>query len=310
MRLPGSIASAIRAEGDRYSIVFTREQGRRWLAIVILIFAVCIGFGVWGVGQQVELLQLREQTQLQSEQLKLLEQKTQILDEKMKTLESLDQELRQMVKGAEQGSTPQGGGATKVSTRTEERGSGINVTEMLSKVYTLDKKAQGHLRSFYTLRALLKDGSIEQIREWQNSILISRNGGTDPTKPSIWPTTGSITSTFGVREDPVYGGSGQHEGLDIANTYGTAVETTADGIVTIAAYMGGYGNLVEVNHGNGLVTRYGHNSTILVQEGQRVSQGDIISLMGSTGKSTGSHLHYEVRVNGVPVDPMLFLPIQ
>ena len=101
-----------------------------------------------------------------------------------------------------------------------------------------------------------------------------------------------------------------HEGVDIADDYGTPIVATAAGVVTFAGYTdGGYGNLVEIDHGNGFVTRYGHNSAVLVTVGMSVKQGQTIALMGSTGKSTGAHVHYEVRLNGSPTDPMIFLPI-
>ncbi len=101
-----------------------------------------------------------------------------------------------------------------------------------------------------------------------------------------------------------------HEGVDIADDYGTPIVATAAGTVTFAGYTeGGYGNLVEIDHGNGFVTRYGHNSAVLVTPGMTVKQGQVIALMGSTGKSTGAHVHYEVRINGSAVDPMVFLPI-
>ena len=126
--------------------------------------------------------------------------------------------------------------------------------------------------------------------------------------PSIWPVNGTITSNFGYRGNPIGGGTGFHEGVDIAVDYGTPVRVTASGKVTMAGWVDGYGNLVEVDHGGGFVTRYGHNSMLLVVVGQEVKTGDIISLAGSTGRSTGPHVHYEVRVNGTPTDPMLFLP--
>ena len=122
---------------------------------------------------------------------------------------------------------------------------------------------------------------------------------------------GVITSPFGSRVDPVTGAIGAfHEGVDIADDYGTPIVATAAGVVTFAGYTdGGYGNLVEIDHGNGFVTRYGHNSAVLVTVGMSVKQGQTIALMGSTGKSTGAHVHYEVRLNGSPTDPMIFLPI-
>jgi murein DD-endopeptidase MepM/ murein hydrolase activator NlpD len=116
------------------------------------------------------------------------------------------------------------------------------------------------------------------------------------------------TSVFGVRGNPFGGGGEMHPGLDMAAPIGTPVYATADGYVGRAERtFGGYGNLVQLEHGKGIETRYGHLSQILVHQGQHVHRGDLIALMGSTGRSTGSHLHYEVRIDGRAVNPMPFL---
>jgi murein DD-endopeptidase MepM/ murein hydrolase activator NlpD len=116
-----------------------------------------------------------------------------------------------------------------------------------------------------------------------------------------------ISSPFGYRPDPFLGRPALHPGVDLVQDYGADVKCTGAGAVTHAGPMGGYGNMVEIDHGNGLVTRYGHLSEVLVEEGQEVKANDIIGRLGSTGRSTGPHLHYEVRVDGEPVDPMRFL---
>jgi murein DD-endopeptidase MepM/ murein hydrolase activator NlpD len=126
--------------------------------------------------------------------------------------------------------------------------------------------------------------------------------------PSIKPVdTLTLTSFFGVRADPFRGTAAMHAGVDIPGAVGTPIYATADGIVGRAGWYGGYGNLVELEHGQGLQTRYGHLSRIMVAPGARVKRGDVIALMGSTGRSTGSHLHYEVRMDGRAVDPMPYL---
>ena len=122
--------------------------------------------------------------------------------------------------------------------------------------------------------------------------------------PSIWPTTGVVTSPYGLR----WGGSDFHPGIDIANDMGTPILATADGIVEYAGWnSGGYGNMVDINHGNGIMTRYGHGSQVVVAAGQHVVRGQVIMLMGSTGFSTGPHVHYEVHVNGQRVNPISYL---
>ncbi|HWH17629.1 MAG TPA: M23 family metallopeptidase [Allosphingosinicella sp.] len=126
--------------------------------------------------------------------------------------------------------------------------------------------------------------------------------------PSLKPVRGAnFTSGFGVRSDPFQGRAAMHAGIDLAGPIGTPIYATADGIVGRSEWSGGYGNLVELNHGKGIQTRYGHLSKSLVYPGQRVKRGDQIALMGSTGRSTGSHLHYEVRIDGKAVNPVPFM---
>jgi murein DD-endopeptidase MepM/ murein hydrolase activator NlpD len=127
--------------------------------------------------------------------------------------------------------------------------------------------------------------------------------------PSIWPVMGKLESGVGGRRNP-FGGRGYeyHEGQDIDAAYGTQVQVAAPGRVIIAGRQRGYGNVVYVDHGNGLSTRYGHLSEIDVTVGQIVARGQVIGLVGSTGRSTGPHLHYEVRINNQPVDPRPYLP--
>ena len=126
--------------------------------------------------------------------------------------------------------------------------------------------------------------------------------------PSARPVNdASFTSGYGLRSDPFRHSAAMHKGIDLAGRSGTAIYATADGIVDRAEWANGYGNLVELDHGKGVQTRYGHLSRILVKSGQRVKRGDIIALMGSTGRSTGSHLHYEVRIDGAAVNPIPFL---
>jgi murein DD-endopeptidase MepM/ murein hydrolase activator NlpD len=140
----------------------------------------------------------------------------------------------------------------------------------------------------------------EQIRGAQQGAGTTGNG-----RPSaaglIWPCDGVVVSGFGMRWGRM------HEGIDIGCAYGTPNRAAASGTVIYAGWLGGYGNLVVVDHGNGLSTAYAHASSILVSVGQSVSQGQTVSLVGSTGHSTGPHLHFEVRVNGVAVDPLPYL---
>ena len=127
--------------------------------------------------------------------------------------------------------------------------------------------------------------------------------------PSTEPVRGtSFTSGYEVRSDPFRGRAAMHAGIDLAGPIGTPIYATADGVVGRSEYNnGGYGNLVELEHGHGIQTRYGHLSKSLVTAGQHVRRGEMIAMMGSTGRSTGSHLHYEVRIDGKAVNPVPFL---
>ena len=128
-----------------------------------------------------------------------------------------------------------------------------------------------------------------------------------PTGSFRWPTSGRITSTFGGRASPGGIGSTNHKGIDIAGSYGSGIYAADGGTVTYAGWMGGYGYLVQIDHGNGYVTYYGHNSSLLVSVGQHVYKGQQIARMGSTGNSTGNHCHFEIRYNGVAKNPLNYL---
>ncbi len=135
-----------------------------------------------------------------------------------------------------------------------------------------------------------------------------KSGTTKSSIPSREPVESmALTSSFGVRNDPFNGRHRMHQGIDIPGALGTPVYATADGVVERAEWAGGYGNLVELNHGNGMQTRYGHLSKVIAQPNERVRRGQLIGLMGSTGRSTGSHLHYEVRIAGAAVDPSPYI---
>ncbi len=129
------------------------------------------------------------------------------------------------------------------------------------------------------------------------------------TLPTSWAHVGKINNEFGFRRNPFGGRSYEfHAGMDIDGEKGDAVVAPGDGVVIKAGWQGGYGNLIEIDHGNGITTRYGHLSKIEVEVGQRVSRSDLIGYVGSTGRSTGPHLHYELRLDDKPINPRFFLP--
>ena len=142
---------------------------------------------------------------------------------------------------------------------------------------------------------------IRRIQSGEKNI-----GGSTGTM--VWPAEGEITSPFGWRVHPIFGTQRLHTGIDIGADYGDATRAADGGVVIHSDWMGGYGNAVIIDHGNGISTLYAHNSQLLVSEGQTVAKGQTVARVGSTGYSTGPHLHFEVRQNGTPVNPLNFLP--
>ena len=145
------------------------------------------------------------------------------------------------------------------------------------------------------------------IKEYEDALRAEANPTVYGGGAFMWPTSGRVTSEYGYRIHPVYGTRKFHSGIDIAAPKGTVIYAAADGVVTLAATSGGYGQCIIINHGSGLATLYGHCSQIDVSKGQSVSKGDRIGLVGSTGVSTGPHLHFEVRENGATKNPREYI---
>lgn len=136
---------------------------------------------------------------------------------------------------------------------------------------------------------------------------VERKAALASATPSVWPVAGWLTSAYGTRRDPITRGADFHPGLDISADYGQPVLATGDATVGSAAPNGAYGNMVILDHGFGIVTKYGHLSRFNVRGGEQVRRGDVIGYVGSTGRSTGAHLHYEIWMNGRLTDPMTLL---
>ena len=149
-------------------------------------------------------------------------------------------------------------------------------------------------------RQINKDLSVLEQKFVAQSQLLS-------STPSIAPVRGILTDGFGGRSDPFTGEQGTHNAVDISSAVGQAVRAPADGIVVKSEWANGYGNVIYLSHGYGYSTRYGHLSTFAVRPGARVKRGDIIGYVGSTGRSTGPHLHYEVRLNNTPMNPLEYI---
>lgn len=166
---------------------------------------------------------------------------------------------------------------------------------------SLMREMHGQMDQIHQAAAVQQGGFeslIDELEDKKN--LLART-------PAIRPTNGVYTSRFGNRKSPFTGLIEMHEGLDIAGKKGTAIKAVADGRVTFAGRRGSYGQMLVIDHGHGMVTRYAHLDSILKEVGDTVRRGDRVALMGNTGRSTGPHLHYEVRLNGVPVDPETYI---
>ena len=175
---------------------------------------------------------------------------------------------------------------------------GSAISNMLSTSLISPEDTFGVLRDL--LQAL--ESRLRNVRKD-----VERQEALAAATPSIWPAHGWLTGTFGGRSDPFTGEPAFHQGLDISTEKGQPVFATADGTVESANYTGDYGNLITIRHDFGLTTRYGHLSKFNVKPGDNVHRGDVIAFVGSTGRSTGSHLHYEILVNGKLMNPLQLL---
>ena len=303
-------------ETGEVKVIFSSEEFKKLkifggAAAVLLILSISLA-GWAGYSTNA----LHTENELYRSQLKMADEKMQALENKAKTVEKISGPLQELVRtnggtvpeNAEMGTGGIGGASTvpdiaKTAGNKKEDDEKIAVSEtpgeLLKEMRRLDERLDKQIRLVVALRS-----------EFMNQAYGTVSSVVNPTAetPNIWPVAGPISSYYGYRTSPGGIGSTFHEGVDIAGDYGTPISATAAGTVTQAGWVGGYGYLVEVKHADGIVTRYGHNSAVLVYEGQHVDQGSMIALMGSTGNSTGPHCHYEVRIHGEAVDPMYFLP--
>ncbi len=168
------------------------------------------------------------------------------------------------------------------------------VSSSLDQLYTLKRTALSGAASVGISLGLTKNSTTA---DWVRA----------NSAPNLWPVEGQITGSFGERIDPFNGEGAFHSGVDISAGVGSAVIAPADGTITFADFLGGYGRAIMVDHGHGITTRYGHLSAFAVAAGQYIHRGDTIGYVGLSGRSTGPHLHYEVRINDAPVNPYKYL---
>jgi murein DD-endopeptidase MepM/ murein hydrolase activator NlpD len=267
-----------------------------------LLMPVLIGLGAkWSA--RVEIAQLRSSKAALQVENKNFRQTTGELTTQIQSLESVINEL-----GTRASLDPaQARAIQKLPAVVKARAAGGG-TQPTAPISTALSTSVGSLSSpedtFGVLRNLLEalENRLLYVRRD-----VERQEALAAATPSIWPAYGWLTGRFGGRPDPFTGEPAFHQGLDISTEKGQPIYATANGVVESAVYTGEYGNLVAIRHEFGLATRYGHLSRFNVKPGQRVNRGDIIGYVGSTGRSTGAHLHYEIIANGKLINPLQLL---
>ncbi len=267
------------------------------IGIALFLFSIYLMVDYIGAKMKMgEFRRLREETKNQRIQIRQFASKIDDLEREMVRLRQFDTKLRIItnLEKPTKGAKAMGIGGSSGEMEQSLLSPGIRQEQLISRMNheleTLKDETGFQEQRFIELHELLEN---------QRSLLAST--------PSISPTWGWITSGFGYRVYPFTGEKKMHDGIDIATATGTPIVAPADGIVTFVGTEGTYGKMILINHGYGLVTAYGHCSEIFVNSGQKVKRAEKIAAVGNTGLSTGPHLHYEVRVNGVPVNPENYL---
>jgi murein DD-endopeptidase MepM/ murein hydrolase activator NlpD len=243
-----------------------------------------------------ELNRLRQETQTQKSQLHFFSSKIEDLEKQLSKLKDFDKKIR-IIANLERGqeSTPfMGmGGPSPSDIREKMKGEKDDkglIQQMKMDVERLQSEATSREESL---------SELEKLLETKKEILTHT--------PSIWPVMGWVTSGFGFRTNPFTGLTQMHEGIDISNRVGTVVAAPADGIISDMGSDLAHGRILVISHGLGMTSRFGHLDKVFVKVGQQVKRGDKVAEVGMTGKTTGPHLHYEVRLNGIPVNPMRYI---
>jgi len=276
---------------------------RRAIGIALLFVLSLVGTSIYLFYDRVSLSTrisrlepLRRRTVAQREMLERFGNRLRGLDKNLGRLGKLEEQLRIMasLKPRERGGNLGVGGVTKGE-----------LLDNLDKLAPSERRFVSRLnRQFLDLerRTAVQERAFEEVLQAfrEKRVLLAHT-------PSVVPVRGWVTSGFGYRTSAYTGGREFHAGVDIVARRGAPVTATADGVVIKAGREGGYGNIVEIRHMQGIVTRFAHNQKNLVRVGQRVKRGDIVAQVGSTGRSTGPHLHYEVRLNGLAVNPMIYI---
>jgi len=269
---------------------------------VVIGLAAAVGFGYFAhtVLQKSEglseLEKIRKIATAQKLDIQRFSKKIKQVEAHLSRLEKFDRKLRVIT------------ALEKQETAQAEMGKGGPNHESSMEIPSTPKYTQSLINALNEdLDRIKKQAEAQEVSFFELDEFFREQSALLTHTPSIWPVRGWVTSTFGYRRSPFTGLREMHEGLDIATHLKAQVMAPANGMVIRVGYHAGYGKLVEIDHGYGVVTRYGHNSKNLVKVGQRVKRGDVIALVGNTGRSTGPHLHYEVLLNGVPVNPYRYI---
>jgi murein DD-endopeptidase MepM/ murein hydrolase activator NlpD len=243
-----------------------------------------------------ELARLRQETETQKSQIQFFSARIEDLEKQLSKLKDFDKKIRiiaNLEKGQETTSMAGMGGPSpsdireKLKSEKDEKGL---IQQMRTDVERLQSEAISREESL---------SELEKLLHTKKEMLTHT--------PSVWPVMGWVTSGFGFRTNPFTGLTQMHEGLDISNRVGTPVVATADGIISDTGNDWVHGKILVISHGFGMTTRYSHLSKVMVRVGQKVKRGDKVAEVGTTGRTTGPHLHYEVRLNGIPVNPMRYI---
>jgi len=267
------------------------ERGAKILFTVLLVIIVTFPFITFNyISKSLHILRMEQERKAQTNHVASLNKKVEEFQQQIQRLKEFDVKLRiiaNLENAQETGSFLGVGGVTP---REPEQGTEADFQRMKTELDRLCTEAEFREKSFQELYSFL-EGKKRQLS----------------STPSIWPVRGWLTSGFGYRIDPFTGLRQFHEGLDIANRMGTPIIAPADGVVSRCSNTFGFGLIVEINHGYGILTRYGHLSKAYVSVGQRIKRGERLAAMGNSGRATGPHLHYEVRLNNVPLNPMNYI---
>jgi murein DD-endopeptidase MepM/ murein hydrolase activator NlpD len=264
-------------------------------SVGVLSFFVAVGLG-FSYAKMAFRAADYEKLQTENTDLKIqkknLEVATRKLGEKINTLESISARIQTLIENDTKRNKVNGPavGGSKVDYTTAELLGASSLKEGIDML-------KGR-----TAEMEIQLSSLEQVAVQRATLR--------QYTPSIWPVLGAITSHYGNRPDPFSGEGEMHLGLDISALFNAQVHAPADGVVLYSERKAAYGNLLIIDHGNGLTTRYGHLSRFLVKAGMHVKRGDLIGLVGMTGRATAPHLHYEVRMNDRPVNPRTYLVAQ